>query len=42
MKMRLIAGLLLGLVFVTAARADDPPAVLAADPADREIGRAHV
>jgi iron(III) transport system substrate-binding protein len=42
MKMRLLAGLLLGLTFSVAAWAQDPPAVLAADPADRETIRATI
>lgn len=42
MKIRIIAGLMLGLVCATAARADDPPAVLAADPADRDAIRATI
>ena len=39
MNMRLIAGLLLALACSGGARADDPPAVLAADPGDRDAIR---
>jgi iron(III) transport system substrate-binding protein len=42
MKRRIIAGLVLALAFTAAARADDPPAVLAADPADRDTLRATI
>ncbi len=42
MKMRLLAGLLLGLTFSIAAWAQDPPAVLTADPADRDALRSTI
>ncbi len=42
MKNWLIAGLLVAFAFATPAKADDPPAVLAADPADRDALRATI